>query len=110
MKLIPRFRTRTEVAFVGMVPYNIPKEGEIQDLAGKTMVTNFWNGKGFILKNFFLRRTTVNSDCYTETIRSLHACFCCLCPTRKVSEVLLLHDNARLHTNIYTTEAITDFG
>ena len=43
------------------------------------------------------RRTTVNSNCYIETLRILNACLHSVHPTRKVFEVLLLHDVGDAH-------------
>lgn len=64
--------------------------------AGKIMVTDFWVEKGVSLVSFFPSVTTVNSNCYTETL-SLNACLCWVHPPWKKSKVLLLHDNGRLH-------------
>jgi hypothetical protein len=56
--------------------------------------------KGVIFVNFLCRKTTVNSDDCNETLKSLNADLCCVCPTRKKSKVLLLHDSAG-HTQVY---------
>jgi hypothetical protein len=39
---------------------------------GKIVITVFWDEKGVIFMNFLPRRTTVNSDQYIETLRSLN--------------------------------------
>lgn len=67
------------------------------------------SGWGVILVSLLPRESTVISNCYVETLGSLNDCFCQVHPKRKMSEVLLLHDNARLHTELYKTEATTDF-
>jgi hypothetical protein len=55
------------------------------------MATVFWVEQGIIiLLKFLARGTTVNSDHYNETIRSLNAHLCQVYPIRKMSEVLLL--------------------
>ena len=54
------------------------------------------------------RESTAISNCNTETLGSLNDCFCQVHPTRKMSAVLLHHDNARLHTGLCTTQAITN--
>jgi hypothetical protein len=59
--------------------------------------------------NFLPREKTVISYYYIETVGSLNSSICQVHPTRKMSEVLILHDNARLHTSVYATEAITKF-
>jgi hypothetical protein len=43
-------------------------------LAGRFMVAVFWDEKGVIFVSFLPRRTTVNSNCYIEALRSLNAC------------------------------------
>lgn len=88
---------------------SIPKEEEIQETAGKILVTKFLVWERCHSWKLLARGATVNSDYYTETIISLNAHLCHLCPTRKLSEVLFLHDSARLHTNTCTTETIRDF-
>ena len=60
--------------------------------------------------NFFPRETTVKSNQYFETPRSLKAYLGWVCPTTKVSQLLILHDNIRPHTNIPWTQGITDCG
>jgi hypothetical protein len=78
--------------------------------AGKIMVTVFGIRKVLFLYNFLPRGTKVNSNHCTETVRILNAHFCRVHPTRKKSAVLLFHGNARPHTSLCTTEAITDSG
>lgn len=73
------------------------------------MLQEVWNEKDFILVNFFPRETTVKSSQYIETRRSLKGYICWVCPTTKVSELLILHA-IRLHTNIPFIEGITDCG
>jgi hypothetical protein len=48
-----------------------------------------------------------DSNCYIETLGSQNDCFCQVHPIRNMTEVSLLHDDARLHTRLCTTEAIT---
>jgi hypothetical protein len=38
-------------------------------------------------------RTTLNFGHCTKTLRNLDACLCQVCPQRKISKILLLHDN-----------------
>lgn len=47
------------------------------------MATVFLDKKGVILVNFFLRRTTLNCDCYIQTLRSLNAHICQVCITKR---------------------------
>jgi hypothetical protein len=69
-----------------------------------------WNEEYVFLVNFLPGRSTLNSDCYIQTLRSLNACLCWVCPTRKLSEVLLIRDNVRPHSSVHTTETIIRFG
>jgi len=78
--------------------------------AGKIMVTVFGMRKVLFLCNFLPRGTKVNSNHHTETLRSLNVHLCRVHPTRKMSSVLLYYGNARPHTSLCTTEAITDSG
>jgi hypothetical protein len=92
------------------VPYNIPKEKKSKSAlpARKIDVTVLWDKKVF--SPYFLPRgTTVNSDCYIGTLRSLNA-HLQVCPTNKLSEVLLIHGNTGPYANVCTTETITNFG
>jgi hypothetical protein len=42
-------------------------------------------------------RTTLNFGHCTNTLRSLDVCLCQVCPQRKITKVLLLHDNIRAY-------------
>jgi len=52
----------------------------------------------------------MNSNSFTETLRSLNARLFRDCFTRKMSEMLLNHNSARPYVIVCTMEAITDFG
>jgi hypothetical protein len=56
--------------------------------------------KGVYLVQYLCMGTTLNSDCGTET-KKLNACFCQVHPTRKMSKLLLLHDNINTHGCLY---------
>jgi hypothetical protein len=73
------------------------------------MVAVFWVKKGVVLVNFLPRGSTVNWDHTSETQIILNAHLCWVCPTTKMSEVLLLLDNTRPHTSVCIVEAITRF-
>jgi hypothetical protein len=53
------------------VPYDIPKEEEIQecDMRRKNHGYSLLDNKGVILENFFSREVTVNSDSFIETLK-----------------------------------------
>jgi hypothetical protein len=58
--------------------------------------------------NFLPRVTSLNSYHYIETLRISALTSVRLVP--QMSEVLFLHDSARPHINVCTTEAITEVG
>jgi hypothetical protein len=70
----------------------------------------FWHKKGVVLSNFLPRGTTVIWDHNSETQRILNAHCSCICPTTKMSEVLLLLDNTRPHMSVCIVEDLTRFG
>ena len=57
-----------------------------ENAAGNIMVAGFWV-EGSALVNFLSRMTTVKSNHYIETPRSLYACLQLVYLTRKISEV-----------------------
>lgn len=80
-----------------------PRKNKFKSLSsvGKIMVTDFWDDNSINLVGLIPKETRVNSNCYTETLRSLNACLCWVHPTTKMSSVLLLHDDARLHKYVH---------
>jgi len=78
-----------------------------QPLAGKLMLTVFWDSQGPILEHYQERGSTINSACNNEMLidrlkpefRSKHR--------GQLSEgIVLLHDNACPHTAAHTVETI----
>jgi len=76
--------------------------------AGTILHTVFWDDTGVIHVNFLLMRTTLNFGHCTATLRSLDACLRQVCPQRKMSKVLLLHD-IRTHKSVHTTLTVIKF-
>ena len=72
----------------------------------KIMATYILDERGVILATFLPRRATVILYCYPETLRHFNVHLRPIFPTRKVSQVLLLDENARLCTSACTTKAI----
>jgi hypothetical protein len=68
--------------------------------AGKIVVIVLWNEKGVTLAKFLVKRTSLNSQCHIEMLRSLNACLDPFYPTRKTLELLLLLENSRLYTSV----------
>jgi len=72
----------------------------------RIMAKNILGETGVILATFLPRWATALLDCYPETLRHFNVHLSPIFPTRKVSKVLLLHENARLCISACTTEAI----
>jgi len=88
-----------------MAVHDIPKKFMSVPSARKIMATNILDEKGVNLATFLPRRATVILDCYPETLRHFDVHLRPIFPTKKVSQVTLLHGNARLCTSACTTEA-----
>jgi histone-lysine N-methyltransferase SETMAR len=78
--------------------------------AEKIMVRVVWVEKGVILVMLLPVGTTEGLRFSLKPSRHLKVHLCRFHPTRKTSELLLLEDNVRPHTNVCSTEAITDLG
>ena len=48
-----------------------PKKFKTQASAGKVMLTVFWNLEHVVLADFIEKETTINSQCYIETLTAL---------------------------------------
>ena len=57
---------------------------------GKTMAKVLWNEQDILLNSLPIRKTVIYYR-YFETLKTFTACLCYINPTRKTSEVLLLH-------------------
>jgi len=68
----------------------------MQPLAGKLMLTVFWDSQGPILKTYQERGTTVTSTVYYDVLqRELKPAIRSKRRGKLSKEILLLHDNAR---------------
>jgi histone-lysine N-methyltransferase SETMAR len=74
------------------------------------MSTVVWDWERVILVGAMLRRETINSDTYIRTPTEVRKHFKRVWPHNRPREILLQHDNARLHTSLKTLGAITKFG
>jgi hypothetical protein len=70
------------------------------------MLSIFWDARGVLYTEFLTKGSTVNSDRYYATIRSLKQRFRSRIRTER-NTFLLHHDNARPHCSARTQEAIT---
>ena len=71
----------------------------------KFMLTIFWDARGALYTEFLTKGSTVNSDRYCVTLRSLNQRIRRIRPERNT--FLLHHDNARLHRSAQTQDAMT---
>jgi hypothetical protein len=100
--LVPQFRT-----VAGLAHMTLPKKTQFKSvlLSGKIMAAVFWVEKG-VSCELFPWEIVVNSDSYIESLRGECACLHWVCPTRKMSEVYLFHENAWLPKIVGTAETI----
>jgi len=73
--------------------------------AKNIMLTIFWDARGMLYTEFLTKGSTVNSDRYCATLRSLKQCICRIRLERNM--FLLHHDNARPHCSAQTQDAMT---
>ena len=79
-------------------------------LLGEVMITVYWRCEGVIVVTVLLRWETFSSIAYIRTLTALRKHFKLIQPDQNPTEILLHHDNARLHTSLKTWEAITEYG
>jgi len=80
-----------------------PKKFKTQASAGKVMLTVFWNLERVVLADFLEKETTINFQCYVETLTALKRR---IKRVGKRNETLLQHDNTRPHTSAAKRDAI----
>jgi len=78
------------------------KKFKTQALAGKVMMTVFWNLEHVVLADFLENETTINSQCYTETLTALKIRIKWI----GIRNETLLQQDARPHTSAATKDAI----
>jgi histone-lysine N-methyltransferase SETMAR len=76
----------------------------------KIMCSVFWDRQGVLLVEFLPKSTTINAACYYETLVKLRRAIQNTRRSMLTRGVVLLHDNARLHTAAQTQALITSFG
>jgi len=77
---------------------------------GKLMATEFWDVHGVLLLHFSPSNKTVNSAAYQATFKKLKRAVQHKRPQMSDKRVLLLHDNARLHTVHATVNLLERWG
>jgi hypothetical protein len=86
----------------------VPKKFKTKASAGEVMLTIFWHSEDVVIVDFLEKGATVNSELYIETLRSLKKCIMRKGP--EIDDVLLQHNNVRLHTSATTSDAISHLG
>jgi len=85
----------------------VAKKFKMQPSAGKLMLTVFWDSQGPILETYQERETTVTSAMYCDMLqRELKPAIHSKRRGKLSKEILLLHDNVRLHTAAHTLETL----
>ncbi|GFV93809.1 mariner Mos1 transposase [Trichonephila clavipes] len=74
------------------------------------MCTVFWDRKGVLLVDFLTRGDTINAAAYYATLQKLRRAIQNKRRGMLSAGVVLLHDNARPHTENRTQDLITSFG
>lgn len=87
-----------------------PRKFKTQASAGKIMGTFFWDSEGLLLADYMPHKTTITADVYAEQIRKLRAAIVEKRRGKISKGVLLLHDNAPVHTARKSKAAIRECG
>jgi histone-lysine N-methyltransferase SETMAR len=77
--------------------------------AKKLMAAVFWDRKGVMMGEFMQQGTTITSEVYCETLEKLHRAIQNKRHGILTSGVVLLHDNAHLHTAARTRALLKHF-
>ena len=77
--------------------------------AQKVMCTVFWNRQGILLNDFLSIDETVNAECYCKTLQKLWRAIQNKRCRRLSASVVLLNDNARLHTARQSIHLLLEF-
>jgi histone-lysine N-methyltransferase SETMAR len=88
--------------------FTLNKMFKVMPLAGKVMLTLFWDSQGVLLAHFQKCGENVNSASYCEVLLKLRDAIRRKCPGHLARRVLHHHDNARPHTARATQEMIEE--
>jgi len=83
-----------------MASHDIPEKELKNVLSLSTITTGIKNEKGVYRVKYLCLGTTLNSERCIET-KKLNPCLCHIHPTRKMSKLLLLHDNTSTHGGVH---------
>ena len=83
-----------------------PKRFKTQPSAGRVMATVFWDGQGVIMLDFLPRRSIITGVYYANLLDQLRAAVRGKRRGKLLKIVLLLQDNARVHTCKVAMDAV----
>lgn len=84
---------------------NPPLKARTRPSCGKLMATIFWDSKGVLLVDYLEHGATINAAYYCQLLRNLREAIRRKRHGKLALGILLLHDNARVHT-AHTTQAV----
>lgn len=87
-----------------------PKKFKVIPSAGKIMATVFWDSKGILLIEYMKRGDTIKAASYVTTLRNLREAIKEKRRGKLTAGVLLLHDNAPVHTARVSKAAVRQCG
>ncbi len=91
-----------------------PKKVKLEKTQKRVMCTTFSNHQGVIYIEYLLLERkgdhTMTKERYIETLYNLRTAIKCKHPGLLSSRVIILHDNARVHTTGITFPFLTNFG
>jgi [histone H3]-lysine36 N-dimethyltransferase SETMAR len=87
-----------------------PVKFRTQSSAGKMMATIFWDSKGILMIDYLPGKTTMNGPYYAELMKKLRAAIKEKRRGKLTRGILLLHDNAPVHTSHVAAAAIRECG
>lgn len=87
-----------------------PKKFKVTPSAGKLMATVFWDSKGILLIEYKKKGETINATSYASTLHNLREEIKKKRRGKLAAGVLLLHDNAPVHTARVSKAAARDCG
>jgi [histone H3]-lysine36 N-dimethyltransferase SETMAR len=88
----------------------VPKKFRTQASAGKIMATVFWDEQGLLLIEYMPHKTTITGAYYATVIRRLRQAIKEKRRGKLRRGVLLLQDNAAVHTAGVSMQAVTECG
>lgn len=87
-----------------------PKKFKVTPSAGKIMATVFWDSKGILLIEYTKKGESITAASYATTLRNLREAIKEKRRGKLTAGVLLLHDNAPVHTARVAKAAVRDCG